>query len=365
MEDGAIKIVVLPGDGIGPEVTTQAQRVLARAAQTHGISLVFEDALIGGASIDAHETPLTDEVIELCRQSCAVLLGAVGGPKWDDMSIDSRPEKGLLRIRKALGLFANLRPASVFPALVGASSLRPEIVEGIDMLVVRELTGGLYFGEPRGIKREDGKRVGFNTMIYSDFEIERIARIGFESAMRRRKQLCHMHKANVLDVSQLWMEVVEEVSKDFPEVELDHQLVDSGAMFLVKEPRRFDVIVTGNMFGDIISDEAAMVTGSLGMLPSASLGNGGVGLYEPVHGTAPDIAGRDIANPLAAILSGAMLLEHSLDAPVAAASIRQAVEKVLDDGYRSADLILAGEDTTPTGCIAMGDLVLERLESAA
>ena len=355
------RIVLLPGDGIGPEVTSQAQRVLARASHLHGIDLDFEQGLIGGASIDAHDTPLTDEVVAQCRDAQAVLLGAVGGPRWDDLSVDVRPEKGLLRIRKELGLFANLRPASVFPALVAASSLRPEIVEGIDMLVVRELTGGLYFGEPRGIDRNGPERIGRNTMVYSDVELERITRVAFESAMRRRKQLCHMHKANVLDVSQLWVEVVEEVAKDFPEVTLDHQLVDSGAMFLVKEPRRFDVIVTTNMFGDIISDEAAMVTGSLGMLPSASLGAGGVGLYEPVHGSAPDIAGQDIANPLAAILSAAMLLDHSLDAPGAAGAIRDAVAAVLEAGHRSADLVLPGEDRPVTGCAAMGDLVLEQL----
>ncbi len=355
------RIVLLPGDGIGPEVTTQAHRILERAASLHGIPLDFEEGLIGGASIDAHGTPLTDAVVEQCRGAQAVLLGAVGGPRWDDLSVAIRPEKGLLRIRKELGLFANLRPASVFPALVAASSLRPEVVEGIDMLVVRELTGGLYFGEPRGIDRNGPERIGRNTMVYSDVEIERISRVAFEAAMRRRKQLCHMHKANVLDVSQLWVEVVEEVAKDFPEVTLDHQLIDSGAMLMVKDPRRFDVIVTTNMFGDIISDEAAMVTGSLGMLPSASLGAGGVGLYEPVHGSAPDIAGQDVANPLAAILSAAMLLEHSLDAAAAAASIRNAVSQVLEAGHRSADLILPGEDRAVTKCKAMGDLVLERL----
>ncbi len=355
------RIVLLPGDGIGPEVTLQARRVLERAAELDGIALEFEQGLIGGVSIDAHESPLTDAVVERCRAAQAVLLGAVGGPRWDDLSVDMRPEKGLLRIRKELGLFANLRPASVFPALVAASSLRPEIVEGIDMLVVRELTGGLYFGEPRGIDRDGPQRVGRNTMVYADYEIERIARVAFDSAMRRRKQVCHMHKANVLDVSQLWMEVVEEVAKDFPEVVLDHQLVDSGAMFLVKDPRRFDVIVTGNLFGDIISDEAAMVTGSLGMLPSASLGAGGVGLYEPVHGSAPDIAGKDVANPLAAILSAAMLLEHSLDAAKAANAIRDAVAAVLAAGHRSADLVLAGEDRPVLGCAAMGDRVLGQL----
>jgi 3-isopropylmalate dehydrogenase len=339
--------------------------VLARASHLHGIELDFEQGLIGGASIDAHDTPLTDEVVTQCRDAQAVLLGAVGGPRWDDLSVDVRPEKGLLRIRKELGLFANLRPARVFPALVAASSLRPEIVEGIDMLVVRELTGGLYFGEPRGIDRNGPERIGRNSMVYSDVEIERIARVAFESAMRRRKQLCHMHKANVLDVSQLWVEVVEEVAKDFPDVVLDHQLVDSGAMFLVKEPRRFDVIVTGNMFGDILSDEAAMVTGSLGMLPSASLGEGGIGLFEPVHGSAPDIAGQDVANPLAAILSAAMLFEHSLDAPEAATGVRDAVSAVLAAGHRSADLILPGEDRPVVGCVAMGDLVIEQLEGVA
>jgi 3-isopropylmalate dehydrogenase len=356
------KIILLPGDGIGPEVTHQARLVLERTAALHGIELSFEEALIGGSSIDAHGTPLRDEVVAQCRDASAILLGAVGGPRWDDMTVDLRPEKGLLSIRKALGLFANLRPAQIFPALVNASTLRPEVVRGIDMLVVRELTGGLYFGEPRGIDRSGKERTAVNSMVYSETEIARIARVGFESAMRRRKQLCHMHKANVLDVSQLWMEVVEEVSKDFPEVELDHQLIDSGAMLMVKEPRRFDVIVTGNMFGDILSDEAAMVTGSLGMLPSASLGEGGIGLYEPVHGSAPDIAGTDAANPLAAILSAAMLLEHSLDAPNAAASIRNAVAAVLDAGHRSGDLILEGEERPVTGCAGMGELVLAALE---
>jgi len=359
------RIVVLPGDGIGPEVTLQGRRALVCAADRHGLALDFEEALIGGASIDAHGTPLTDEVVALCRDSQAILLGAVGGPRWDDLAVDVRPEKGLLRIRRELELFANLRPATVFPALVAASSLRPEIVEGIDMLVVRELTGGLYFGEPRGIDRNGPHRVARNTMLYADYEIERITRVAFESAMRRRRQVCHMHKANVLEVSQLWMEVVGEVAKDFPDVALDHQLVDSGAMFLVKDPRRFDVIVTGNMFGDILSDEAAMVTGSLGMLPSASLGEGGVGLYEPVHGSAPDIAGRDVANPLAAILSAAMLLEHSLDAPAAAQDIRDAVAAVLDAGHRSADLVLPGERRPVVGCTALGDLVVAELEARA
>jgi len=356
-------ILLLPGDGIGPEVTAQARRVLETVADRAGISLSFEEALIGGASIDAHGTPLTDAVVDQARKSRAVLLGAVGGPRWDDLAVDVRPERGLLRIRKELGLFANLRPANVFPALADASSLRREIVDGIDMLVVRELTGGIYFGEPRGRAVENGRRIARNCMVYDEVEIERITRVAFESAMRRRKHLTHVHKANVLDVSQLWMEVVDEVAGDFPEVELVHQLVDSCAMLLVRDPARFDVIVTGNMFGDILSDEAAQITGSLGMLPSASLGAGGVGLYEPVHGSAPDIAGEDKANPLAAILSVAMLFEHTLDRADAAAMVRDAVSSVLAAGHRTPDLLLGATDTTPLGCRAMGDRVLEALPS--
>lgn len=356
------RIVVLPGDGIGPEVTAEARRVLEAVAPAAGLDLEFVTHEIGGASIDAHGTPLRDEVVELARKSRAVLLGAVGGPKWDAMPVDTRPERGLLKIRKDLGLFANLRPASVFSALVGASSLRPEVVDGIDMLVVRELTGGLYFGEPRGRALVSGEREARNTMVYEEHEIDRIARVAFEAARHRRKHLTHVHKANVLEVSQLWIEVVEEVAKDFPDVELVHQLVDSCAMLLVKEPGRFDVIVTSNLFGDILSDEAAMITGSLGMLPSASLGDGGIGLYEPVHGSAPDIAGSDAANPLAAILSAAMLLEHSLQATDAAATIRNAVAQALADGFRTGDLVLEGEGREVVGCRAMADAVLDRLD---
>lgn len=358
------RIVVLPGDGIGPEVTRQAQRVLEAVASKHDLKLEFEEALIGGASIDAKGTPLGDEVIERCRESRAILLGAVGGPKWDDMPVDTRPEKGLLGIRKALGLFANLRPAQVFSALKDASSLRPEVVDGIDMLVVRELTGGIYFGEPRGIDRSGPVRRAVNSMVYDEIEIARICRIGFEAARGRRKHLTQVHKANVLEVSQLWMEVCDEVAKDYPDVELAHQLVDSCAMLLLKEPNRFDVIVTGNLFGDILSDEAAMITGSLGMLPSASLAEGGLGLYEPVHGSAPDIAGQDLANPLAAILSAAMLLEHSFSAHDAANQIRGAVSSVLDAGHRTGDIVLPGEDRPTIGCVEMGDKVLAALESA-
>ncbi|MDP6978308.1 MAG: 3-isopropylmalate dehydrogenase [Myxococcota bacterium] len=359
------RIVVLPGDGIGPEVTRQAQRVLEAVCAKHDIlNLEFEEALIGGASIDAKGTPLGDDVVELCRESRGILLGAVGGPKWDDMPVDTRPEKGLLGIRKALGLFANLRPAQVFPALASASSLRPEVVDGIDMLVVRELTGGIYFGKPSGIDRSGPIRKAVNSMVYDEVEIARICRIGFEAARGRRKHLTQVHKANVLEVSQLWMEVCDEVAKDYPDVELAHQLVDSCAMLLLKEPKRFDVIVTGNLFGDILSDEAAMITGSLGMLPSASLADGGLGLYEPVHGSAPDIAGQDLANPLAAILSAAMLLEHSFAAHDAAGEIRDAVSRVLDAGHRTGDIVLPGEDRPTIGCVAMGDKVLEALEGA-
>jgi 3-isopropylmalate dehydrogenase len=355
------RIVVFPGDGIGPEVTHEARRVLEAVAPKHGLSLEFEEHLIGGASIDAHGTPLRDEVVARAKQSQAVLLGAVGGPKWDAMPVATRPERGLLRMRKELGLFANLRPATVFPALAAASTLRPEVVAGVDLLVVRELTGGLYFGEPRGRSTVGGKRSAHNTMVYDEDEIARITRVAFEAARGRRKHVTHVHKANVLDVSQLWFEVVEEIAKEFPDVALAHQLVDSCAMLLVRDPGRFDVIVTENLFGDILSDEAAQITGSLGMLPSASLGAGGVGLYEPVHGSAPDIAGRDLANPLAAILSAAMLLEHSFGALAAAQRVRDAVTAVLAAGHRTGDLLLPGEQRRAVGCRAMGDLVLAEL----
>jgi 3-isopropylmalate dehydrogenase len=357
-----LRILLFPGDGIGPEVTVEARRVLEAAAARFDLALSFEEELIGGASIDALGTPLSDGAMARARECRAILLGAVGGTRWDDLPVDRRPEKGLLRLRKELGLFANLRPATVFPALVEASTLRPEVVEGIDLLVVRELTGGIYFGEPRGMALVDGRREARNTMVYDEVEIARIARVAFEAARRRRRLVTHVHKANVLEVSQLWVNVVEEVAKDYGDVDLEHQLVDSMAMLLLREPRRYDVIVTGNLFGDILSDEAAMITGSLGMLPSASLGEGGVGLYEPVHGSAPDIAGQDRANPLAAILSAAMLLEHSLDAAEAAAAVRKAVAAALDTGARTADL--ASADEPSLGCRAMADLVLEKLGAA-
>jgi 3-isopropylmalate dehydrogenase len=357
----AERVLLLPGDGIGPEVAAQAARVLEAAARRHGLEVALEEGAIGGVSIDACGTPLADAVLERARKCRAVLLGAVGGPKWDALPVDARPERGLLRIRKELGLFANLRPAQVFPALADASTLRREVVDGIDLLVVRELTGGLYFGEPRGTALVDGRREARNTLVYDEVEIARIARVAFEAARRRRRHVTHVHKANVLEVSQLWVQVVNEVAKAFPDVELAHQLVDSCAMLLVRDPRRFDVVLTENLFGDILSDEAAMITGSLGMLPSASLGEGGIGLYEPVHGSAPDIAGRDQANPLAAILSAAMLLEHSLGAGEAAREVREAVTAVLASGARTRDLLLPGEERPALGCRAMGERVLAAL----
>lgn len=357
------RILLLPGDGIGPEVTREAHRVLEAVAGRFDLKLEFEEGLIGGAAIDAEGVPLSDAVVATARGCRAVLLGAVGGPKWDALAVDVRPEKGLLRIRKELGLFANLRPACMVPALVDASSLKPEIVSGLDLLVVRELTGGIYFGEPRGRSEVAGRRSACNTMVYDEDEIARISRVAFESARKRRAQVCHVHKANVLEVSQLWVEVVEEVAREYPDVTLSHQLVDSMAMLLLRDPKRYDVIVTGNLFGDILSDEAAELTGSLGMLPSASLGEGGVGLYEPVHGSAPDIAGEDKANPLAAILSVAMLCEHSLDAAAAAAAVRDAVAAALADGHRTGDLV-GNSGVTPVGCREMGDIVLAKLSES-
>ena len=359
------RILVLPGDGVGPEVTREAQRVLEAAAARHGRKLAFEEELIGGASLDARETPLADAVLEKARASRGVLLGAVGGPRWDAAPVDRRPEKGLLRIRKELGLFANLRPARVFPALAEASSLRPEVLRGTDLLVVRELTGGLYFGEPRGRALVGGRREARNTLVYDEVEIARVAHVAFQAARQRRRHLTHVHKANVLETSQLWVEVVGEVAREYPDVTLRHQLVDSCAMLLLREPSRFDVLLMENLFGDILSDEAAMITGSLGMLPSASLGEGGLGLYEPVHGSAPDIAGQDVANPLAAILSAAMLLDHSLGEPEAAQDVQRAVEAVLDAGHRTRDLLVPGRPGEAVGCRAMGDLVLARLGAGA
>ena len=353
-------ICVMPGDGIGPEIVAEAVKVLEAAGKKYGLEFGFTDAVIGGAAIDATGGPLPEATVAACKASDAVLLGAVGGPKWDTLDPAIRPEKGLLGIRKALGLFANLRPAKLFPELAAACCLRPDIVgKGLDVMVVRELTGGAYFGEPRGIEERGGEQVGFNTMVYGEHEVRRIAKVGFETARKRRGKLCSVDKANVLDVSRLWRSVVLEVAKDYPDVELSHMYVDNAAMQLVRDPSQFDVIVTENLFGDILSDEAAVITGSIGMLPSASLGAGNPGLYEPIHGSAPDIAGQDKANPLATILSVAMMLKHSFNEAKAADAIEAACAKVLAEGYRTGDIMEPGKKLV--GCKAMGDLVVERL----
>ena len=354
------KVLLLPGDGIGQEVTASAGRILEKIVQLEGIEIELLEGLIGGAAIDSAGDPLPKETLELAKECDAVLLGGVGGPKWDDLPTEEKPEKGLLRIRQELDLFANLRPALLFPPLSSASSLKPELVENLDILILRELTGGIYFGEPRGVELRENERVGFNTLVYSEGEIERIARVGFELAEKRSGKVCSVDKANVLEVSQLWREVVNDIAVDYPGVELSHMYVDNAAMQLVRQPKQFDVIVTGNMFGDILSDVAAMLTGSLGMLPSASLASNGSGLYEPVHGTAPDIAGQDLANPLATILSVAMMCKYSLDLPRAANSIETAVSAVLEAGYRTSD-IFSDSAQTQVGCVEMSELVLERL----
>ncbi|MEE2782097.1 MAG: 3-isopropylmalate dehydrogenase [Pseudomonadota bacterium] len=331
-------IYVLPGDGIGAEVMAPALRVMTAAAAHSSVNLRVEEGLVGGTAIDQTGSPLPAETLAGANNADAVLLGGVGGPKWDELPTAERPEKGLLGLRQALGLFANLRPALLFGPLAAASSLKSELVADLDILIIRELTGGIYFGEPRGVETRDNERVGFNTLVYSEHEIERIARTGFDLAQKRNGRLCSVDKANVLEVSQLWREVVTAMSADFPDVELSHMYVDNAAMQLVRAPKQFDVIVTGNMFGDILSDVAAMLTGSLGMLPSASLASSGVGLYEPVHGTAPDIAGQGVANPLAMILSVAMMFRYSLDQPDAADLIEGAVSRVLSQGVRTADI---------------------------
>ena len=353
-------ICVMPGDGIGPEIVEEALRVLNAAAKKFGHEFSTEEALIGGSAIDATGTPLPEATVEACKKADAVLLGAVGGPKWDTLDPAIRPEKGLLGIRKALGLFANLRPATLFPELAGACLLRPDIVgKGLDLIVVRELTGGIYFGKPAGTEVRDGKRTGWNTMIYNEDEIARIAHVAFQAAQKRRNKVCSVDKANVLDVSRVWREVVIEVSRQYPDVELSHLYVDNAAMQLVRDPSQFDVIVTGNLFGDILSDEASVITGSIGMLPSASLGTGNPGLFEPIHGSAPDIAGQGKANPLATILSAAMMLRLAFDMDAEAAAIEGAVHKVLSDGFRTGDIMEAGK--TQLSTTAMGDKVVETM----
>lgn len=353
-------ICVMPGDGIGPEIVAEAVKVLEAAGGKFGLEFAFTEALIGGAAIDATGGPLPEATVAACQAADAVLLGAVGGPQWDTIDPAIRPEKGLLGIRKALGLFANLRPAKLFPELAAACCLRPDIVgKGLDVMVVRELTGGAYFGEPRGIEERGGEKVGFNTMVYAEHEVARIAKVGFETARKRRGKLCSVDKANVLDVSRLWRAVVLEVAKDYPDVELSHMYVDNAAMQLVRDPSQFDVIVTENLFGDILSDEAAVITGSIGMLPSASLGAANPGLYEPIHGSAPDIAGKGVANPLATILSVAMMLRYSLERSDLAERVERAVSRVLDQGLRTADIWSAGCEKV--GTVAMGAAVLAAL----
>jgi len=357
---GTYNIAVLPGDGIGQEVTPEAVKVLTAVARGRAATFNFESAVVGGAAIDATGDPLPPATLALCQRADAILFGAVGGPQWDDAPHEKRPERGLLGLRKELDLFANLRPARCFPMLVDASPLKRSIVDGTDLMVIRELTGGLYFGEPRGVERfADGGARAINTMAYTSREIERVARVGFEVARKRGRRLTSVDKANVLIVSQLWREVVTRVAKDFPDVTLEHVFVDNCAMALVHRPTQFDTILTENTFGDILSDEAAILAGSMGMLPSASLG-GRVGLYEPVHGTAPDITGQGIANPIAAILSAAMLLRYSLNLVTEADRVETAVLRVLEKGYRTADI--RQEGTTAVGTRQMGDLVVRELE---
>ena len=349
-------IAVLPGDGIGPEVTREAVKVLRAIATRFQLTLAFEEAPIGGTAYEGAGTPLPDQTLAVCRGADAILFGAVGGPRWDGLPRKLRPEQGILALRKAFDLFANLRPAKAFAALAEGSTLKREVIEGVDLLVVRELTGGLYFGEPKGIEQVPEGERAVDTLIYTTPEIERIAMVAFEAARRRRRRLTSVDKANVLASSELWRRVVTRVGAAFPEVSLDHMYVDNAAMQLVRRPKSFDVIVAENTFGDILSDEAAMLTGSIGLLPSASLGRD-VGLYEPIHGSAPDIAGRDEANPIAAILSAAMLLEYSLKAGEAATAIEAAVTHVLDQGFRTLDIQQPGTQTV--GTRRMGDLVAE------
>lgn len=355
------KVLVLPGDYIGPEIIAEAVKVLEAVDGRFELGLELEYGLLGGAAIDAHGVPLPEETLTRARAVDAILLGAVGGPKWDNIERHLRPERGLLGIRSELQLFGNLRPAILYPQLVDASSLKPELVAGLDILIVRELTGGIYFGEPRGIRTlENGEREGYNTYVYRESEVRRIAHLAFDLARKRDKRVCSVDKSNVLEVTVLWREVMEEVAKEYPDVELTHIYVDNAAMQLVMAPKQFDVMVTGNMFGDILSDAAAMLTGSIGMLPSASLDQEGRGMYEPCHGTAPDIAGQGKANPLATILSAAMMLRYTLASPEAADAIEGAVSAVLDLGLRTPDIFSEGQRLVST--VEMGDAVVAALQ---
>ena len=353
-------VLILPGDGIGPEIVTEAEKVLNALAEDHGLEISTEQGLIGGSAIDETGVPLPDETLALGKQSNAVLLGAVGGPKWDKIERSLRPERGLLAIRAGLDLYANLRPAILYKELAEASSLKPEVIGTLDIMIVRELTGGIYFGQPRGIRTlDDGQREGFNTLVYKESEIERIAHTAFDVAMKRNKKVCSVDKANVLEATELWREVVTRVAKGYPEVSLEHMYVDNAAMQLVRDPGQFDVIVTTNMFGDILSDLASMLTGSIGMLPSASLNAAGQGMYEPIHGSAPDIAGQNIANPLATMISTAMMLRYSLAEVEQADRVEQAVQKVLASGLRTADIVSEGMTRVSTS--EMGDAVVAAL----
>ena len=353
-------VLILPGDGIGPEIVTEAEKVLNALMQKHGLDLSTKHGLIGGSAIDETGLPLPEETLALGKQSDAILLGAVGGPKWDSIERSLRPERGLLAIRAGLDLYANLRPAMLYEELAEASSLKPEVIGALDIMFVRELTSGIYFGQPRGIRTlDDGQREGFNTLVYKESEIERIAHTAFDVAMKRNKKVCSVDKANVLEATELWREVVTRVAKDYPEISLEHMYVDNAAMQLVRDPGQFDVIVTTNMFGDILSDLASMLTGSIGMLPSASLNAEGKGMYEPIHGSAPDIAGKNIANPLATIISAAMMLRYSLAESAQADRIEQAVRKVLENGLRTADIYSEGMKKVSTS--EMGDAVVASL----
>ncbi len=353
------RVVLLPGDGIGPEITAVTRQLLDVASERHGFQLDFDEQLIGGAAIDATGEPLPVTTLEACRSADAVLMAAIGSPRFDSLPREKRPESGLLALRSGLKLFANLRPVKIVPALIEASSLKPDVIAGVDLMVVRELTGGIYFGQPKGRVEANGEERGFNTMTYSASEVDRIAKVAFELASERGGRLCSVDKANVLDVSQLWRDRVDAMAPSYGDVEVSHLYVDNAAMQLVRAPRQFDVLLTGNLFGDILSDEAAMLTGSIGMLPSASLGSDGPGLFEPVHGSAPDIAGEDKANPMAMVLSAAMMLRIGLKQKAAADALEQAVDRVLAAGFRTGDLMAEG--CTPLGCKAMGEELLKAL----
>ena len=355
------KILILPGDGIGKEIVAQAVKVIDSLNANHDMGMSLVEGLIGGVAYDETGSPLPEETINSAKSCDSILLGAVGGPKWESLERDLRPERGLLGIRAELDLFANLRPAILYPQLANASSLKTEIVSGLDLMIVRELVGGIYFGEPRGVEVRDGERFGINSATYYESEIARIGHSAFQIAQKRGKRVCSVDKANVLEVCELWREVMEEVSRDYPDVALSHMYVDNAAMQLVRDPKQFDVMVTSNLFGDVLSDCAAMLTGSIGMLPSASLNKNNYGMYEPIHGSAPDISGKDIANPLATILSVSMMLKYSLDQEELADKINSAVSEVLDQGYRTSDISSEGDKIV--GTEEMGDLIVKAIEA--